>query len=193
MRWPILFVTVSILSGCLHGGYSGDGQFTDNGWEVYSRRYVIDLGPIDLSTPGTYSFRLSGLPHAEFVVGIRVFEEKKNEWNAPRPSYPVSVRMQLRTAEGETVIFEEGSLNSWTRSYGVLDNISDLSRQGEGRAIPLPGGGTRGERVGFKASGGWGTHFDSEVDKTYLLKLEVLSSHPSMNRPARLSVLGWDR
>jgi hypothetical protein len=101
--------------------------------------------------------------------------------------------MQLRTAEGETVILEEGSLNSWVRSYSALDNISDLYRMGEGKDIPLPGGGTQGERLGVKASGGWGTYFYSESDKTYLLKLEVLSSDQSMKREARLMVVGWDR
>lgn len=193
MKWLSLLVTVSTLSGCSHWGYTGDGQFTDNGWVAYSRRYEINLGPLDLSAPGAYSYKLSGLPRAQFAVAIRVFEEKLNEWNAPRPNYPVSVRMKLRTAEGEVVILEEGSLNSWIRSYGVLDNVSDLYRMGETRDIPLPGGGTRGERLGSKASGGWGTYFDSEVDKTYLLKLEVVSSHPSMTRSAQLYVRGWDR
>lgn len=184
------------LSGCSQAPYyTGDGTLIDNGFMAYSRRYVIDLGPVDLSAPGTYSYKLSGLPRAEFNVGIQVFEEKKNEWEwkSRRPDYPVTVRMELRTAEGETVIFEQGSLNSWVRSYGVLDNISDLYRRGEERDIPLPGGGARPERLGVKASGGWGTYFYSEFDKTYHLKLEVLSSDQSMKRAARLMVIGWDR
>jgi len=188
----ILCTSVIVLSGCISAAlfYTGDGKFTDNGFLVYSRRYEIDLGPIDLAVPGVYSYKLSGLPHAELVVGIRVFEERKNEWDV-RPEYPAVVRIQMQSEEGETVILEEGSLNSWVRSYGVRDNISELYLQGKGREIPLPGGGTKGQRIGFKASGGWGTHFDSETNKAYYLRVEVVSG--SLTRPARVHVDGFDR
>jgi hypothetical protein len=192
-RDVFLCVTLMPLLGCSQARYyTGDGTFTDNGFLAYSRRYEIDLGAVNLSTPGTYAYKLSGLPHAEMNVGIRVFEATKNERDVT-PDYPATVRIELRTAQGETVISEQGSLNTWTRSYGAGLNYSDLYVQGEGRDIPLSGGNTRGERVGVKASGGWGTYFDSERDKTYLLNLAVLSTAPSMVRPARLMVAGWDR
>lgn len=191
--WLLIFGGVAALSGCFHAAfYKGDGQFTDNGFMAYSRRYVIDLGPVNLAVPNTYTYTLSGLPRAEFNVGIRVFEDKKNEWDV-RPSYPVTVRMQLLTAKGDIVILEEGRLDNWVRSYGALDSYSDLYLSGKGREIPLPDGGTRGERLGFKASGGWGTYFESDVHGPYLLTLEIFETEKSMNRPARLIVAGWDR
>jgi hypothetical protein len=187
----LLFATMAALSGCSHERfYTGDGRFTDNGFMAYDRHYVIDLGAINLSVPGTYAYRLSGLPHAEFCVEIRVFEDKKNEWHVT-PDYPANVRVELRTDEGETVILEDGSLNTWVRSYSALENFSDLYLRGEARDIPLPGGGTRGEQLGVKASGGWGTYFKSDVGKAYVLNLEVLSSDQSMIRPARLMTVGW--
>jgi hypothetical protein len=180
-----------LLTGCFASlFYTGDGKFKDNGILAYSRRYVVDLGPVDLSSPHTYSYRLSGLPHAEFAVIIRAFEPKKNEWDV-RPPHPAVVRLQLNTESGDTVILEQGGLDSWVRGYGVLDNISELYVRGESRDIPLPGGGTRGERLGLKASGGWGTYFDSEPSRKYVLKLEVLSSEH--DTPAHLVLLGWDR
>lgn len=182
-----------MLPGCFHAAfYRGDGHFTNNGFMAYSRQFVIDLGPVDLSIPGKYKYTLAGLPHARFNVGIRVGEAKKNEWDI-RPDYPASVRMQLLTPEGETVILEQGSLNSWVRSFGALDNFSELYRTGEAIDIPLAGGGTQGKRFGLKASGGWGTYFDAEINETYLLNFEVLTSEPSMRRPARLIVVGWGR
>jgi hypothetical protein len=190
MRRLTLFAFLVVLSGCSHTGYNGDGQFTDNGVMAYSRRYVIDLGPVDLSKPGSYRYTLSGLPRAELVVGLRVFEETQNTWNERR-DYPAVVRMQLQNAQNQTAILEEAPLNSWVRTYGVLDNISELYRQGEGRDIPLAGGGTKGERVGVKASGGWGTYFYSNEGEKYNLTVEVLAS--SMKRPARVIVVGWDR
>ena len=175
----------------MHTGYSGDGQFTDNGFMAYSRRYVIDLGPVDLSKPGAYKYKLAGMPRAEFNVSIRVFEGKRNQWDV-QPEYPVSVRVQMQTVNGESVIFEEGSLNSWVRSFGVLDDVSDLYRRGESREIPLARGGSTYEPLGVKASGGWGTYFKSETNRTYILQLEVLSSE-NWDRPARVLVEGWDR
>ena len=190
VRLPILLLAaLAALSGCTHTGYSGDGQFTDNGLLVYSRRYVIDLGSVDLSKRGTYEYKLSGMPNARFSVSIRVFEGTRNQWDV-RPDYPVTVRMQMRTATGAIVIDEGGSLNSWIRSYGVLDDISDLYRTGQGRDIPVLGGGTRGERLGLKVSGGWGTYFDPECGETYTLRLEVLSSE-QWTRRVGLVLVGW--
>jgi hypothetical protein len=190
MRRLALLALLILLSGCSHTGYNGDGQFIDNGVMAYSRRYVIDLGPVDLSKPNTYSFTLSGLPRAELVVGIRIVEETQNTWNEKR-DYPAVVRMQLQNEQNETAILEEGSLNAWVRTYGVLDNISELYRRGEARDIPLPGGGASIERVGVKASGGWGTYFYSDVGEKYKLTVEVLAS--SMTRRARVMVVGWSR
>ena len=190
MRRLALLAFLIVLSACSHTGYNGDGQFTDNGVMAYSRRYVIDLGPVDLSKPGTYHYTLSGLPRAEFVVGLHVVEETKNTWNETR-DYQAVVRMHLQNEQNQTAILEEAPLNSWVRTYGVLDNTSRLYRRGEGRDIPLPGGGTRGERVDVKASGGWGTYFYSNEDEKYTLTVEVLAS--SMKKPARVIVVGWGR
>jgi hypothetical protein len=58
-----LAVSVMSLSGCYRvSQYSGDGQLTDNGRFAATDRYVLDLGPIDLTRPGMRTFRLSGLP-----------------------------------------------------------------------------------------------------------------------------------
>jgi len=99
--------------------------------------------------------------------------------------------MQLQTSSGDIVISEQSSLNSWERGYGVLDNISELYLLGESRHVSFPNGNTGSEPLGVKASGGWGTYFNSKPDVVYLLKFEVLSS--SMRQPARLVVVGWDR
>lgn len=177
--------------GCSHAPfYTGDGHFTDNGFMAYSRQFVIDLGPVDLSQTGTYNYILSGLPRAEFVVSIRVVEETKNTFNGTR-DYPAVVRITLQNEGEETVVDEKAPLNSWTRSYGTLDNISELYREGERREVPLVGGGYQGEKLGVKASGGWGTYFYSDVGEKYKLRVDVLAS--SMNRPASIIVVGWSR
>jgi hypothetical protein len=190
MRWWTLAATVIGAVACSHAPfYTGNGHFTDNGFMAYSRRFVIDLGPVNLSKMGTYNYILSGLPQAEFVISIRVIEETTNTLNG-KPDYPAVVRVHLQNDRNETVIDEQAPLNSWVRSYGTLDNVSELYREGEEREVPIAGG-YRGEKLGVKASGGWGTYFYSDEGEKYKLRVDVLAS--SMNRPASVVVLGWSR
>jgi hypothetical protein len=190
-RQFLMLTTVALIAGCSHAPpYTGDGEFTDHGFMAYSRRYAIDLGPVDLSKPGTYIYSVSGLPRAEFVANIQVTEEDRNTWEKKR-SYPAVVHIQLQNEQGRTVIDEKAPLDSWLRSFGVHDNLSELYRRGEVREIALPDGGTKGERVGLKASGGWGTHFYSEPGDKYKLSVTILES--SMKQPARITMVGWER
>jgi hypothetical protein len=177
--------------GCSYAPfYTGDGQFTDNGLMAYSRRFIIDLGPIDLSKTGIYNYTLSGLPNAEFVISVRVVEKSNNTLNT-KPDYSALVRVQLEDSQNKTIICEEAPLNSWIRSYGTLNNISELYRRGEGQDVFVPDGNTKGERVASKASGGWGTYFYSDQGEKYKLKVSVLAS--SINRPASIILVGWSR
>jgi hypothetical protein len=82
MKRLLLSAVAASVLGCSHAPfYTGDGRFTDNGFMAYSRRFVIDLGPVDLSKPGTYNYSLSGLPRAEFFVHIQIAEEDQNTWD----------------------------------------------------------------------------------------------------------------
>ena len=191
MRLALIVSAIASVAGCSHEPfYTGDGKFIDNGFLAYSKRYVIDLGPVDLSRPGTYSYTLGGLPRAEFVVAIRVREQAQNTWGG-NPEYPAVVRVHLQNAQKQTAILEEGSLNSWVRSYGAHDNVSELYQRGESRDVRLSNGNTRSERLDVKASGGWGTYFYSDEDDKYTLTIEVLSS--SMSRSAQVVLTGWSR
>ncbi len=173
--------------------YTGEGQFTDRGWLNYSGRYVIDLGPVNLAAPGSYTYKLSGMPQARMVIGISVVEDNPNGLDQPRPEHPTRVRLELQNCENQIAILEEAPLDAWVHSYALRDTTSKLYRRGEARDIPLPGGGTRGELVGLKASRGWGTYFDSEPNCEYLLKFDVLASDHYIPRAARLVVDGWGR
>jgi len=183
-----------VTGGCSHAMfYTGDGQLIDRGWLNYSGRYTIDLGPVNLAVPGSYSYKLSGLPHAELVVGIAVVEDKPNGIDEARPRHPAEIRVELRNCESQVAILEQGALDTWVHSYALRDVNSFYYRQGQGKEIPLPDGGTRGQRVGKKASGGWGTYFEAEGNCEYRLKFDVISPEQSTERTARLVVNGYDR
>lgn len=190
----VLIGVALFAAGCSHARfYAGDGTFTDRGWLAYSGRYSIDLGPVSLGAPGTYTYRLNGLPRAQMNVAVSLTEERPNGIGESRPSHPTRVRVELRDCDNQLVILEEGSLDTWVRSFAQRSTESKFYRGGESKDVPLPGGGTRGERLGLKASGGWGTYFNAEPGCEYRLKFDVLPSTQYSQRPSRLVVDGWDR
>lgn len=190
-RWTVLALAIVLLSGCFHAFfYRGDGRLVDNGVLAYSRRYVVDLGPIDLSATGKHMYQLSGLPYAQFNVSICVTEDQEYAYNAKR-DYPVTVRMTMENERNEHVILEEDPLNSWVRTSGFRDKTFCHYRRGITEDIPLQGGGARPERRKLKASGGWGTYFDSEYEEKYTLVVDVVSS--PLKQKAHLQLIGWDR
>jgi len=179
------------LAGCYQvASYKGDGKLVDYGWQNYSQRYVLDLGPIDLSSAGSYSYELSNLPHAEFTIGIAIVEAQPNELNGPRPDHSGYVRVELKAEDGQTIVLEDGPLQNWTHSYALRSPHSYLYRRGEQRDIPLPGGGARIELL-RNSAGGWGSYFIAQEHKSYTLTFEVLKPNPAI-RPARLSLHGVD-
>ena len=50
--------------------YSGDGKFTDFGPLAAIDRYLVDLGPVDLSRANKRAFRMRGLPSTELVMAL---------------------------------------------------------------------------------------------------------------------------
>ena len=190
----IALVTLATIVGCRYKSYAGDGRFVDNGPLNYSRRYVVDLGPLNLESSGARSYRLAKLPRAEFVIGIDLTESKPNELGGTRPDHRGRVRLELKSAEGATVILQDAPLEEWVWSYGAHDTTSRLYLRGQATEVPVGGGGdTKSVRVGEGPSGGWGTYFYSSSSETYTLSIEVLEPLKVAGRPARLVLVGWDR
>ncbi len=186
-----LCLSVTIAGCARYISYSGDGRFVDNGPLMYSMRYVLDLGPIDLETHNTRTYRLSELPNAEFVVGLELVEPSPNSVRGPRPDHRGRVRVELRTSAGAVVISENQPLSEWVWSYALGGTTSRLYLRGESKDVPIPGG-ARPVRVGEKASGGWGTYFKARSRETYTLTIEVIEPLSVKGRPARVRVVGWD-
>lgn len=187
-----MLAAVMSLTACYRASsYSGDGRLTDYGWwELEGNRFVLDLGPVDLSVPSRHSYRLSNLPNAEFTAGVEIVEAEPNLIGSARPAHPSVVRLELTTSNNEVAIIEEGPLDIWVWSYGVGGMESYLYRRGEAKEVPLGGGTTTSERLGVKAAKGWGSYFTPEESTTYFLTFEVLDSRSETKRPARLVLYG---
>jgi hypothetical protein len=174
-------------------GYTGDGMLTDHGMLAYASRYLVDLGPINTSSPTSRTYHLSGLPHAEFVVGIQVTDPRPNSVDDDRSNRRGRVAVTLVDSEGETVIREDALLRHWDRSYALGGVRSTFYRVGATRELPLAGGGVKIEQVGMKPSGGWGSHFNSEPGERYTLNVRILEPFDDDAKDARVTLVGFDR
>jgi hypothetical protein len=190
-------VAVSVMSlvtagGCYHAArYDGDGQLTDAGWLVFmGNRYRLDLGPVDLATPGRHTFRLSDLPRTEFTAGVEITVAEPRELDDAQVAHTSYVRLELKTSAGEIAVLEEGPLNSWVWSHALQGSIAFVYRRGERKDVPLRNGNTRVERVGIKEASGWGTYFTAERSETYFLTLEVVDPSSTATKPAHLILYG---
>jgi hypothetical protein len=174
-----------MLNSCFkYTKYNGDGKFVDNGFMVYSKRYVINLGDIDLSKADKYSYSLTRLPRASFVIGISITENQQNSFNAKRPYYPNIIKIELTDSQGNILVNENSALKNWTRSFTSSDSISYLYQTtitiDHAKKDPLVSP--------------QGTYFNTDSNKdTLTLHLEVLKSDIYYDRSAELIIHGWGR
>jgi hypothetical protein len=171
-----------LLAACDGDHYSGDGTLTDAGLGAAHNRYVVDLGPVSLSSLNSHSFRLTGLPATEFTIGLRPINVLAGCDASGLNS--TKIRLDVRTGDGQVVISEEEPLSAWVTS-------SDLVyRRGTEREEPKAGGAVKSVQTGVRASGGWGTYFTPRTSATYLATFEVLDAHGTSDCESRLVLLG---
>lgn len=165
-------IPVAFLFGCYQvSHYSGDGQLIDNGSAAATDRYVLNLGPIDLTQPGTKTFRLANLPEVNFVTGVEIsIASGDRATNAtPRPNPVIS--LELSGSDGKVFFTRKSALDAWTWSVPA----SGLPAFVYGREEPR-------------------THFNAASKTTYTLTLNVLEPDRSQAKyTARLMMKsgGW--
>lgn len=188
LRIPVIASTLALAACYQVSSYTGDGRLIDNGWQLKGGRYEVDLGPIDVSHPGEYTYALKGLPDAEFAIGIELVEAEPNR--DARPNHNVDVRLEMSETSGQTMVSETGSLENWVWSYGLGETKSFLYRRGASKQTAISGGATENVRV-VNAAGGWGSYITANEAKTYQLTLQVIKSQ-TPKRPARLLLQSVD-
>jgi hypothetical protein len=153
------FVVLALLvvhsACCSSPMYQGDGTVERN-----FRGAKIDLGPINLTKPGRYQFRMTHLSSCEMVVGFRTADRQLD----------ASVRVTLLNNRDETVVDETAPLQAWVWQEPEFF----VYRRGESRDVPIPGStSVHVEPVGVRADHGWGTYFVPTAGE-YRLAVEVL-------------------
>lgn len=158
IKIPLLLLLAACRSEPLYQGYEGDGSFVDHGPRAAIRRYVIDLGELDLTVAGRREFAMAGLPPEEFTLGLqvraRVEPEQPAVWGTrlfqTRP-IPARVRLELAEVGGVVVFAKEAPLHEWTWSgsgggpsdsfvYWRGDPGDSSTPPGSSSFRPLPGG-----------------------------------------------------
>lgn len=154
-------IAISLSTACAMysaSSYSGDGRLLDHGF-MATPRYTLDLGSIELSRTGSYSYQLDSLPPVEFTVGIQLEEPKSIQASFDRPSPNARVKLTVESPSKQIVISEQVPPDKWDLSFGRDQPQSFLYRRGAEKEIPLAAGGIQLERVETKVDGGWGTYF----------------------------------
>ena len=180
---PAICVALLPIASCDRShGYRGDGTFRDFGPATAIDRYVVDLGPIDLSRPNQRSFRLLGLPGVEFTMGLRQVNVSARCDAAALSS--VRVRLEVKTGDGALVIAEDGPLSTWVNSPQLV------YRRGVELEKPEAGGAFQLVRTGVRASGGWGTYFTPRSSAPYFAEFDVVDAQGASGCESRIVLLG---
>jgi hypothetical protein len=162
--------------------YSGDGTFTDFGPLSAHERYLVDLGPVDLSRSNERTFRMLGLPSTELTVGLR----QVNVSAGCDAAALAAERVRIAVVGGDDAgaVSEEAPLGAWVHSPDLV------YRRGAERQEPLGDGSVRLVRVGIRAYSGWGTYFTPKPGQTYIATFEVLDAAGTAGCESRLVLLG---
>ena len=133
------FVLAAILSSCYSSSrYSGDGHLVDNGPFAATDRYVLDLGAIALNKQGTSTYRIENLPAENFVIGIEIQVTSEQRTVIESKSIKPTISIELLGPQGESIIRDQSSLDTWTWSVRAMDNTAFVYRRDQPETFFTP-------------------------------------------------------
>ena len=181
------------IGGCVQGLlYEGNGHFVDRGPTVAIERYLLDLGPVDLSTKNQRQYSMAGLPSVEMVVGFEVVAPSSDGQLLGSRPVDALVEIVLINIGNEPVIRQRERLDRWTWSAASSqESRAFVYQRGHVRERSQGSGVITLERVGVRADGGWGSYFSPRDREMYILMLSVLEpASVSQGYSVRLLVKG---
>jgi hypothetical protein len=110
----LLPAMLALVAGCSQDiAYTGSGRLIDNGWRAPDYRYVVELGALDLTRPGTATFKIAGLPKAHYVVGLQI-PLAADQGSSADSIVVADVALQLMRLPGGQVLIITGPLRRLT-------------------------------------------------------------------------------
>jgi hypothetical protein len=198
---------------------AGDAVLTDYGPNRAIDRYVIDLGPIDLSAPSGHAYTVTLAPEIKLTLGLELWtttseasmrdlearlqrREDVRGGDFMRIQDAIKASTSLETVigirvvdeEGRLVIQEEARLGDWVWS-STREGHAFLYRGGRDVWIPISKTGSQYRRLDVKAEEGWGTYLTPRKRGIYRITLTVARPTPvSADLKARLVATGggWE-
>ena len=157
---------VTVICGCDGLVYNGDGKFTDRGILEAHDRYFLDLGPVDLTTPGRREYKLSGLPNKQFALGLftTATTSPSGANLATAKPFNAKVKVHLQDENSKNVFEISDDLRNWTWSE-ARETYTFLYYEG-----PVKTGSDRG------------TVFSARRSSNYRLAIETVAADPAASR-----------
>lgn len=158
---------VLVIAACIYLGvpyhllYDGDGAFEDRGVFTAGKRFELDLGSVDISRPGRYSYTLRHLPQARFVAGLKLSEALPAIPPNGRPDAG-QVALIIVGPDGK-VVDEWSALADWQEANGL--KFVDPGTI----PLPSPSPGTHSH----------GTAFSAQRLEDYSVTFEVIVPFPA--------------
>lgn len=111
-------IVVASMAACFFEGssYEGDGDLTDRGGGILAKypRYVLDLGPVDLTHRWRREYTMANLPAQRFIFGLRLAGDEYygyRQWS--KSVVQAKVRLVLTNEKGEVVFDVVETLSEW--------------------------------------------------------------------------------
>jgi hypothetical protein len=187
-----LAIFVAGLSVGCAGNDVPEGQLRDRGPLAAHDRYVLDLGPIDLTSQNQQVYSLDSLPIVEFTVGLTVTAMQPSDG----PIYetkPVAsvIKLEMTNERGELVFSAARPLSEWTWSGNpVTPSESFVYLRGRSEERAVRPGVTISVPRDVLADAGWGSYFTPRRIAHYKLRVEVVDPLPMATYRAKLQARG---
>ncbi|HSS65456.1 MAG TPA: hypothetical protein VLS27_13555, partial [Gammaproteobacteria bacterium] len=143
----------------------------DHGRLAATSRYVLNLGPIDLSRRGTKTFKMMNLPETSFVIGIEIIFAPQDRATIETQAISSTVLLKLSGVNGQVLFMKKSELDKWT--WSKLANEYRVFIYG------------RSEN---------GTYFQPQRNTEYALTISVLEPDPAQVKHSALLLAksgGW--
>ncbi len=183
---PVAFaLAIAALAGCKmrlaqYTGYRGDGTFTPQPAPSALCRdgYTVDLGAVDLTTAGSVTRVLAGLPPIEARIGLALRRKAQPTATdgevvaAERPA--AGIELAVHDAQGRLVLARRESLTQWIALH-ALDDADHvfLYQRGSEAEIAVAPGFVRVERFPIGMDDSWGTAFTPRRGAHYTVHFAV--------------------
>jgi len=119
MNWTrfLAFAIVQLLAlAACHSvnSYTGDGRLVDLGPFRLTTRYVVILGEVNVGTVGKATFKASGMPSSQYVLGLQF-----DKGGCLAMQSDARITMEMTNEQGEHVIHETNALRDLTWTYSL--------------------------------------------------------------------------